>query len=70
MTTLAGAYLLWRIARRLAPLLAISGVAIVLLAPSRQQPGASRHPRQHAAAGAHHAQRGVDHAFEGGLRRR
>jgi hypothetical protein len=70
MTALAGAYLLWRTARRLAPLLAISGLAIVLLAPGRQLPGAGRHLRQHVGAGAHRAPRGLDHAFERGLRRR
>jgi hypothetical protein len=69
MIALIGAFVVWRVARRLLPLVLIAVVALVLLSPSGHASSATgqlRHdlqldvrPLQHALAGA--LQRGAGH---------
>ena len=70
MSTLVGAYVLWRIARRLLPLILVAGLALVLLAPSRQLSGAGRRLRRDLQHDVRQAQRSLAHALWTGLRRR
>jgi hypothetical protein len=50
---------LWRIARRLLPLMLIAGIAVVLLAPRRQLPTAARQLRRDMQVEVHQAQQSV-----------
>ena len=64
MIAFASAYLLWRLVRRLLPLVLIAGVAIVLLAPSRQLPAAERQLRRDVQAEVHTLQQKVAGALK------
>jgi hypothetical protein len=70
MTGLIGAYVLWRIARRLVPLVLVAAVTFVALAPDRQLSGASRRLRRQLQLDVRQAQRSLAHGLEMGLRRR
>ncbi len=65
MTGLLGAYVLWRIARRLVPLLLIAGLALVLLAPNRHLGSRQGHLRGDVQVGIRQAQQGLTRALEG-----
>jgi hypothetical protein len=60
----AGAYLLWRLVRRLLPLVLIAAVVIVLLAPNRQLPAAERQLRRDVQAEVHTLQQKVASALK------
>jgi hypothetical protein len=70
MRGLIGAYVLWRIGRRLVPLVLVAAVAFVALAPNRQLSGAGRQLRRELQLDVRQAQRSLAHALEMGLRRR
>jgi len=66
---LAGAYVVWRLVRRLVPLLLIAGLAILLLAPTRQLPAPVRQLRREARVELNRAEQTVSRALETELRR-
>lgn len=62
--TLVGAYLLWRVARRLIPLALLAGVMLVLLAPDQRLPGDASHLRHAVQVDLGHARQALTRALE------
>jgi hypothetical protein len=62
--TLVGAYLLWRVARRLIPLALLAGVMLVLLAPDQRLPGEASHLRHTVQVDVRQARQALTRALE------
>ena len=62
--TLVGAYLLWRVARRLIPLALLAGVVLVLLAPDQRLPGEASQLRHAVQVDLGQARRALTRALE------
>jgi hypothetical protein len=67
--TLVGAYLLWRVARRLIPLVLLAGVALVLLAPHQRLRADASHVRHAVQVDLAHARQALTRALETHLQR-
>jgi hypothetical protein len=62
--TLVGAYLLFRVARRLIPLALLAGVMLVLLASGQRLPGDASHLRHAVQVDLRHARQALTRALE------
>ena len=67
--TLVGAYLLWRVARRLIPLALLAGAMLVLLAPDQRLPGEASHLRHAMQVDLGHARQALTRMLETHLHR-
>ena len=64
-----GAYLLWRVARRLIPLVLLAGVMLVLVAPHQRLPADVSHLRQAVQVDLGNARQALTRALETHFRR-
>ncbi len=62
--TLVGAYLLWRVARRLIPLALLACVMLVLLAPHHRLPGNASQLQHSVRVDLGHARQALTRALE------
>jgi hypothetical protein len=67
--TLVGAYLLWRVARRLIPLALLGGVTLVLLAPDQRLPADASRLRHAVQVDLGHGRQALTRALETHLHR-